>query len=218
MAITEEAGVRAVVQGAAQYVSDSARVNAATGQMVAGVQKAARDSKAAEQSLAQVGSRMRELRLAGNLPRRRPHRSCSSRPRARWPVNFETAMTRISTLSGIAADDIAELQEGLFAIPHERAGAGRASARPADPPPPPPARRAPRRSPSSRRRRRRRPSASARRTRLPAPSPPRSRRSPRRDSPPRTPPTSCSPRCAKVAPRCRRSREPSAAWWASRLR
>lgn len=142
MPITEEAGVRAVVQGAAQYVSDAARVNAATGQMVAGVGHAERAAAAAAgslgtvgrasrqagtdigsvagaaersgQSLQQMGSRMRELGAQGIFLG-----AALSSPAAAalvLAVNFETAMTRISTLSGIAAGDVGELRDGLLEI------------------------------------------------------------------------------------------------------
>lgn len=61
----EETGVRAIVDGVAQYQQDAARVNAATQSMVTGAESAARQSRAiAErqgQAIQAMGQRMREV-------------------------------------------------------------------------------------------------------------------------------------------------------------
>lgn len=112
----EEVGVRAVVEGVGRYLADSERVNRSTQDLGRGV-------KSAEQSFAsfdrQQQATQARLRATGEALQQAGQQAiimgaglaAPGTAALAFSINFEEAMTKVSTLSGIAAEDIAGLSE-----------------------------------------------------------------------------------------------------------
>lgn len=114
MAIYEGVGVRAIVEGTSKYVSDANAVNAATEGIGKAAANAATSTKKFDESLQAIGSRLQNvghqaIYLGSAL-------AAPSVGASILAANFDQAITRLSTLSGIATKDLGALRDGVLAI------------------------------------------------------------------------------------------------------
>lgn len=124
--IFEEVGARAVLAGAAQYISQAQRVEAATASIGRSATQLAKNSDALSVSLSRAGSRMQEI--SGQATILGAAISAPAIAAATFALSFEQAMLRVSTLSGVAAEDIAGLREQVLQLSGRTAQAPQALA------------------------------------------------------------------------------------------
>lgn len=119
MAVFEEVGVRAIVEGAAKYVADATRVAKATEAIGPAGEQASKKVKSLDDQLRSLGSRLQETGRSAIL-----FGSALAVPGVGATFlagRYDEALTRISTLSGIAAKDIDELRKGIDDISSQTA-------------------------------------------------------------------------------------------------
>lgn len=112
----EEVGVRAIVAGVGTYLNDANRVNRATTDLGRGVKQAEASYKSFEQAQVAAQARMRATAEAFSQAGQQAiimgaGLAAPGTAAIAFAVNFEQAMTKVSTLSGVAAEDIAGLSE-----------------------------------------------------------------------------------------------------------
>lgn len=110
----EQVGVEAVVQGVGSYVSNAQRVAQSTQDINRATQSAEGSSTSYGRSLTTLGNQMRAagtqaVFLGGAL-------AAPGIAALKVALTFDTAITRISTLSGVAQGDLAGLREGIDKI------------------------------------------------------------------------------------------------------
>lgn len=110
----EQVGVEAVVQGVGQYVSNANQVASATQGINRSTQQAEGSSTSYGRSLTTLGSQMRTagtnaIFLGGAL-------AAPGIAALKVALNYDTAITKISTLSGVAQEDLGQLREGIAQI------------------------------------------------------------------------------------------------------
>lgn len=115
----EEVGVRAVVEGVGKFRSDAASVADAEANIGRQAQKASGQTESFGRSLNTLGTRMQEQgRQAVLLGAGLAAPGIAALGMAK---NFETALTRLSTVSGIAAEDVGALRDGILEISSQTA-------------------------------------------------------------------------------------------------
>lgn len=113
----ETVGSRAVIEGVGSYIANANRVNDATARIGTTAQTAARQSDTFFNSLRSGGERMREVGTTAVLLG-----SALTAPgvlAAKMAIDFETALTKVVTLSGIGVDAIDEMRDAVLRLSAE---------------------------------------------------------------------------------------------------